>query len=56
LAKELELYSNKFPYEALGSILKSIRCAAYTLQLAVDDALKDKSIAELIAKDNRSFN
>ena len=30
--------------------MKSIQCAAHALQLAVDDALKDKSIAELIAK------
>ena len=33
--------------------MKSIRCAANTLQLTVDNALKDKSIAELIAKARR---
>lgn len=36
-----------------GKVLRSVRCSAHTLQLAVDDALKDKGVSNLIGKARR---
>lgn len=33
-----------------GHVLRSVRCSAHTLQLAVEDALKDKGVSNVIAK------
>lgn len=36
-----------------GQVLRSVRCSAHTLQLAVDDALKEKGVSNIIGKARR---
>ncbi|KAL2102072.1 hypothetical protein ACEWY4_003833 [Coilia grayii] len=36
-----------------GHVLRSVRCSAHTLQLAVDDALKDNGVSNVIGKARR---
>lgn len=36
-----------------GHVLRSVRCSAHTLQLAVDDALKEQRSSNLISKARR---